>query len=77
MPYSNWTFTGQLINPGSNKLAAKFSRPPALHLTKFYSVNVVAVGTSKSRQNELQTITNSTYTSDGVPVLLPPLRNVK
>lgn len=55
--YSNWTFTGQLTNPGLNQLTAKFSCPPTLHLTKFHIVNVTAVDTSKSRQNELQTIT--------------------
>jgi hypothetical protein len=75
--YSNWTFTTQLIKPGLNKITAKFSCPPTLHLTKFYSVNVTAVDTSKSRQTELQNMTNSATTSPGVPDLFPSLRNVK
>jgi len=75
--YSNWTFTTQLIKPGLNKITAKFSCPPTLHLTKFYSVNVTAVDTSKSRQMELQNTTNSATTSPGIPDLFPSLRNVK
>ena len=72
--YSNWTFTSQLTNPGLNKITAKFSCP---HLTRFYSINVTAVDNSKSREKELQTMTNSATTSPGVPDFFPSLRNVK
>jgi hypothetical protein len=45
--YSNWTFTAtpsySTIKQGINKITAKYSCPPNVNLTKFYSVNVTGV----------------------------------
>ena len=45
--YSNWTFAAtpkySTIKEGINKITAKYSCPPNVNLTKFYSVNVTGV----------------------------------
>jgi hypothetical protein len=73
--YSNWTFTGSITKLGLNKITAKFSCPPALHLTKFYSVNVTAAGGVSTRVKKLGTLTNSTSTFGSLPPLFPGSRN--
>jgi hypothetical protein len=74
--YSNWTYTTAITKPGLNRITAKFSCPPTLHLTKFYSVNVTGVETSSATQKQAGTLANST-TFRGVPVLFPGTGNVK
>jgi len=74
--YSNWTFTGSISKPGLNKITAKFSCPPPLHLTKFYSVNVTASETLGGKVKQIGTLTNKTIFG-GLPVLFPGSGNVK
>jgi hypothetical protein len=71
--YSNWTFTSSITKPGLNKITAKFSCPPTLHLTKFYSVNVTASETLDKKAKKLGTLTNST-TFGGLRALFPGVR---
>ena|SRR5438105_1646478 len=74
--YSNWTFVASIIKPGLNRITAKFSCPPTLHLTHFYSVNVTAVEPSSAREKQVGTLANST-TFGRVPVLFPRSGMVK
>lgn len=69
--YSNWTFTGSITKPGLNKITAKFSCPPTLHLTKFYSVNVTASETPPPKMPGTLTSSN---TFGGLQALFPGVR---
>ena len=85
--YSNWTLTTAISMPGLNKITAKFSCLPELHLTRFYSVNVTAVttttatvaATGQEQQQQHQAVSNFTTTkgSTGVTALLPGFGFIK
>ncbi|MGA9154627.1 MAG: hypothetical protein WBZ36_28935 [Candidatus Nitrosopolaris sp.] len=47
MDYSKWTFIATpeytAVKEGMNKITAKYSCPPIVNVTKFYSANVTGV----------------------------------
>jgi hypothetical protein len=83
--YSNWTLTTAISKPGLNKITAKFSCPPELHLTRFYSVNVTAVTTTTTtvaaarQEQQHQAVSNFTTTkgSTGLTAPIPGFGFVK
>jgi hypothetical protein len=79
--YSNWTLTTAINKPGLNKITAKLSCQPELHLTKFYSVNVTAVptitttvataATKEERQHQTVSNFNNLKASTTITASLP------
>ena len=73
MDYSKWNFTVTpeytTIKEGVNKITAKYSCPPNVNFTKFYSVNVT--GVVANAQPILSTPMNHDGRGSAFPISLP------
>ena len=73
MDYSKWNFTATpkyaTVKEGVNKITAKYSCPPNVNFTKFYSVNVT--GVAANAQPIISTPMNHNGRGSAFPVSLP------
>jgi hypothetical protein len=77
MDYSKWNFTATpkytTVKEGVNKLTAKYSCPPNVNFTKFYSVNVT--GVAANAQPIISTPTNHDGRGSAFPLSLPSVNS--
>jgi hypothetical protein len=75
--YSKWNFTATpeytTIKEGVNKITAKYSCPPNVNFTKFYSVNVT--GVVANAQPILSTPMNHDGRGSAFPISLPSVNS--